>query len=282
MYIIRISEVAYWEDKMILVLVHMKSMNNRNKYLDQRFPGGVKAPPLPLPFFHSCDAESLQGILKKGYLRPNPCTEYNNEKLLYLYYGKPAYKSSEKSNSRLDFLLPVVFFINYDAVRAIKRAMAFDSGAWHLYKPYVHKSMKREEFELTPEKESLIKMVEFFYGSNELYFVGDPKTSLEYDSFHHQIKVVHSVIKGDQKMELDDRKGAFEVQLAYPIPLNKNTIEAIILPSHLNDSAIISGILKKKGIRTIPIINYGVKSDAYYVHIMEIVREHLIKKNLFA
>src|SRR5687768_5724141 len=102
------------------------------QYLDQRFSSTVLNCPL-LPFFHCCEAVFLQSILDSEQLEPRYCNEYG-EHLLYLFYGRPAYKSGEINNSRLTFMMPLCFIIKHDAVNLIKRIVAFDSGAFPMYK----------------------------------------------------------------------------------------------------------------------------------------------------
>lgn len=253
-------------------------MSIKNQYLDQRISTGTIVHPA-LPFFHSCDAGYLQDILDAGELQPRKCKLYQ-EDLLYLFYGRPAYKSADTNNSRLLFMMPVVFIVNYDAVTTIKRSVAFDSGAFSRYSEYLHKSMNLNEFELTPTKDSLNKMVDYFFEGNDPYFNGEAKIGVHYDPVHFQIEGYHAILTGNHKTEIDDRKASLEVQLDYSIALNKNNIESIILPKHLAKSPTIKSILEAAQIPMVPITNYGVGSTSYYVHILEQAKKYLIQKNL--
>ncbi|MEO8403284.1 MAG: hypothetical protein ABI480_01760 [Chitinophagaceae bacterium] len=254
-------------------------MSLKTQFLDERFITTVIKHP-PLPFFHCCEAFHLQDIMDSGKLSPLPCKVYG-EDLLYLFYGKPAYKSSELSNSRLTFMMPICFIINNNAVSTIKRAVAFDSGAFDLYSPFLHKNMTREQFLVSPTKDALNKMVHYFFNGNDPYFTGDAQKNLDYDHIHFQVEGYHSIITGVHKTIEDDRKGSLEVQLDYPIALNEANIEAIILPEVLALSPTIKHIITNTlHIPMIPVKNYGVVSKDYYVHILEETKKLLIKKKL--
>jgi hypothetical protein len=251
----------------------------KDQYLDERFIAATVPQP-PLPFFHSCEAIHLQPILDSGELQPRHCKVYD-ENLLYSFYGKPAYKSGDTSNSRLNFMMPLCFIINYGAILSMKRLVAFDSGAFSLYKDHLHESMTREEFELTPSKDTLNKMVNYFYDNNDAYFNGKAKKELDYDPVHFQLESYVSLLTTDHKGEVDDRKASLEVQLDYSIPLNSSTIDGVILPKMLSESPTVKKILSDTlGIKMIPITNYGVTSRDYYVHVMEKTKEYLVGKKL--
>lgn len=101
-----------------------------------------------LPFFHSCDAFFFRSIIIGKKLTPTKCTVFENEDLLYLFYGRPAYKASNLLSSRLSSMLPVSFILKSDCVDDIKRIAPFDTGAFHkgLYKDYIHPSMHMQNF----------------------------------------------------------------------------------------------------------------------------------------
>ena len=249
------------------------------QYLDQRFTGASVQHPA-LPFFHSCEAKFLQSILDSRELQPRPCKVYG-ENLLYLFYGKPAYKSGEISHSSLSFMMPMCFIINYEAVCDVKRIVAFDSGAFPMYKDHFHESMTTKEFELTPSKSVLKKMIGYFYTGNESYFNGKPKQELVYDPIHFQIEGYHSLIKTQNKAEIDDRKASLEVQVTAAIPLNSFAIEAIILPASLAKSPMVKEIIiNDLKIPIIEILNYGVVSNNYYGLVLDKARDHLVKKGV--
>jgi hypothetical protein len=247
-------------------------------YLDQRItPTEVLLP--TLPFFHCCDAVYLQAIIDEQALLPRHCKEYDEE-LLYLFYGRPAYKSKEPQNSTLGCFMPLCFIINYETVVSIKRMLGFDSGAFSFYEKHMHGSMTREQFELTPQKGAEKKVVNFFHGNNDDYFSGKAKAEIDYDKIHFQVGSYHSLITDGGKTDVDDRKATIEVQLNTKIPLNSDTIETVILPKHIAESPTVKPFFETLNIPTIGIPNYGVASKLYYVQLLETTRTYLIAKKL--
>jgi hypothetical protein len=254
-------------------------MSIRSQYFDERFSASATVHP-PLPFFHTCDAGYFQDILDGRQLIPTPCDVYK-EDLLYLFYGKPAYKSGEVLNSKLVALMPLCFIVNYNAITSIKRMLAFDSGAFPMYERFIHKSMTKEQFELTPSKNSLNKMIEYFFANNDSYFNGEPRQSITYDKIHFQVESYHSLLKSDGLDAVDDRKSTLEIQLDHPIALNNSNIEAIILPKSLSTSDTVKKIITDDlHIPMIEIKNYGVSSQKYYTEILDKTREFLVSKSL--
>jgi hypothetical protein len=255
-------------------------LSDQGIYFDQRFDTSIEAL-LPLPFFHSCDAIHLKSILDYGAVKLMPCKEYG-EDLLYTFYGKPGFKSSNSRNSRAGYLMPLCFIVRYEFVTGIHRAVAFDSGAYNigLYKDHLHKSMKLHQFHLTPEKDSLRKMVQYFYESNEKYFVGEPKGVIDYDPLHTPIESYLSILRCTYQTEFDDRKGCLEAQLKYEIPIHKDAIEAVIMPSHLMTSPTVQRKIIDQGIPVLPVLNYGVAQGNYYVHVLELTRSFLVQNRL--
>jgi len=210
-----------------------------------------------------------------------PCREYG-EDLVYLFYGKPAFKSSNTLSSRAEYLMPLCFMINHDFVTNMRRAVAFDSGAYNkgLYKDHLHAGMQLREFHLTPEKDSLRKMVQYFYGTNEQYFEGVAKEPADFDPVHAPVVSYLSMLRSMHQTGFDDRKGSLEVQVDYEIPLHSDAIGAVILPKHLSLSMQVRSKLHDQGIRVLTITNYGVAQQYYYVHILELTRSLLVQNQL--
>jgi hypothetical protein len=260
------------------IFIHY-NMALQDRYLDERFTVTGAALPL-LPFFHTCDAFYLQQILDAGELRPRLCDVYK-EPLLYLFYGRPAYKSGERQNSRYPFLMPMCFIVNSDVVRSMKRLLPFDSGAFHRYKDFMHGAMTLDQFRLTPVLDSCDKVVNFCYGNNDAYFMSNAKKEIIYDQAHFQLTSYHSIISSEHKMDLDDRKASLEAQLEVPIAINNINIEAIILPKMLADSEEFKCIITDRlNIKMIPYDNFGVVASLYYVEILQLARQYMIDKKL--
>jgi hypothetical protein len=249
-------------------------------YFEERFTSVSNSQP-GLPFFHTFDAFYLQGILNSRTLMPTACEVFDREKLLYLFYGKPAYKSSKKENTKLLSWMPVCFILNHDSIKNIRRICPFDSGGFSDYCNCMHKKMTLEDFFMTPDLTSIPKTVDYFYPDNQSYFECSPKLSLDYDPIQFQVESYHTLIKDDTGTIRDDRKASIEIQLDYDFELTKDSVLAVILPDHLAASTYVQSIIKGEwGAEIITFPNYGVASSNYYIHLLEKTKEYYIKKKL--
>jgi hypothetical protein len=250
------------------------------QFFDEKFNLTVKAQGL-LPFFHSCDAFYLTSILEKKKLAPAQCTVFKNEKLLYLFYGRPAYKSSNKKAGGLHSLLPVSFILNAEAINGIKRIAPFDTGAfaYGLFEKYIHPGMKLDTFFLTPNKGSISKTVAYFFDTNEQYYASKPRDQVEFDALHFEIESYYALLKGVGQGKVDDRKASIEIQLQSGIQLNSKTVEAVILPENFLSSKIIQQkVMDELKAEVITYESFGVPSNHYYTEVLSLTKSFLTKK----
>ncbi|SDF14220.1 hypothetical protein SAMN05216464_11398 [Mucilaginibacter pineti] len=250
------------------------------RFFEERFTANPVNQP-QLPFFHSCDAYYLQSILANKKLIPRECKVFNNEKLLYLFYGRPAYKSALTENSSLISRMPVCFIFKPACNMDMKRICAFDSGGYSLYESFMHPGMTVDNFLMTPNITSVHKTVDYFYDNNLGYFTGNPKNQISYDPIEFHIESYYNLLKDSSANKRDDRKASIEIQLNHELELTPDTLAAVILPSNLAGSAMVRRIITDElGAEIISIPNYGVASNGYYALIMEKTKEFFIKQNL--
>jgi len=251
------------------------------KYFDERFNIPDISTDL-LPFFHSCDAFFFRKILTEKKLKPSECTIFKNEELLYLFYGKPAYRSSNNASSGLHSLLPISFILRTDSIDKIKRIAPFDTGAFNLglFKEYLHPGMELKNFFLTPRKESIAKTVDYFFANNEHYYLGRPKQDIKFDALDFEVESYYNLIKGVGQSKVDDRKASIEIQSESEIELTKDSVEAIIMPDNFITSEFIQDIVfDQLQAEVITYESYGIPSDNYYSEILSLTKEYLIKKD---
>lgn len=250
-------------------------------YLDERL---IIASPLAtrpaMPFFHTCDGFYLQKVIDSGSLIPTKCPEYG-EDLLYLFYGRPAYKKKDGDPSKLSFLMPVCFILDYNAVTAIRRIAPFDTGGFKEYNGFMHQAAQRDEYLLNPDKKSIEKFLGFFYESNEHYFKGRPKELVTYDRAHHQLESVHNIMKDCGKCSGDDRKYTIELQLTDPIPLDAGLLQAVILPDVLKDSLTYASAFNRWGVPMLDYETHAIASDQYYADILGIAKKFMTDQKMF-
>jgi hypothetical protein len=153
------------------------SHNTRGPYSFPRLLDGEPVTPPAMPYFHNTDAYSFREIIfsAEQLLKPTPCTVFNNEALLYVFYGRPAYRPSNDSRSTGLFAdFPVSIILGNSVVNSPRRVLPFDSGAFvaGLYEEFLHKKMKILDFELGRDASMPSKLVKKFFGSNLNYFNG--------------------------------------------------------------------------------------------------------------
>ncbi len=250
------------------------------QYFDNRF-SVLNLSANMLPFFHTCDAFFFRSILTEKKLIPTKCNVFENENLLYLFYGRPAYKSSNLTSSRLNSLLPVSFILRSDFTEKIKRITPFDTGAFQrgLYKDYIHPGMQVDNFFLTPNKEAIKKTISYFFDTNEAYFMGRATNNILYDPIDFEIESYYNLIKGVAQSAVDDRKATIEVQLECDFRLTFSSVEAVILPQNFLSSKVVEDTIRKElNADIITYESFGIPSPLYYSQMLELTKQYLIKK----
>jgi hypothetical protein len=197
-----------------------------------------------LPLVHITRAYSFDEILQGDTLEPGDC-EIFNEKLIYLFYGRPAYRAKEGNNARLEFEWPIVFVFDPEKLAFIKRVFPFDTGAFaqKLYTEFFDKRSELSDFALEPSIESAKKFVATFYQSNNEYYQGGSKKNVEIPLRQFEAQGVHELARlpGLQGAR-DERSSAIELQISQAISF-KDALIAIVLPSpYLDDPEILSAL----------------------------------------
>lgn len=231
-----------------------------------------------LPLFHSCDGFTFRKILESKKLLPSKCVVFKNEKLLYLFYGRPAYKNSDPLSHKLGHLLPTAFILKNSIGIGGKRIAPFDTGAFKrgLFEKYMHPKMQIEDFLLSPGVDGIRKTISYFFGSNEKYYIGEPKSELNCDSMDFEIRAYHSLINGVVPEEADDRKASIEIQLDHEICLSKDTVQAVICPKEFERSNIFKRVVKDElNAEVITYLSYSLPSNSYHALVLNLVQEYL-------
>lgn len=186
---------------------------------------------------HVTDCAYLGGLVASGKLEPRDCKVYG-EPLVYLFYGRPAYRSNWDQGTTTTIDYARICLILRDEVAAMAhRIMPFDSGGFQRYSSALHHSLKREDFEVDP-KDHPLKIVGAFYDSLENYWEIKPKETLRFPITQNVIQSYYHLISGGFREEFDDRCGAIEVQVADPIPL-KDRVVALIAPHQVFDDLAV-------------------------------------------
>src|SRR5262245_61130835 len=124
--------------------------------------------PFPLPLVHTTAVEALKGFVKSECVQTRHCSVFK-EHLIYLFYGRPAYRSSRGlTPSGLIAYLPICFVFRLNCqVGSLRRVYPFDSGA--AYQGFYHPHIAAEDarkYELPPMVETAMRIVATFFQTN--------------------------------------------------------------------------------------------------------------------
>jgi len=235
-----------------------------------------------LPLVHTTQAYHLEDILNSKELDPRLC-EVFNEHLVYMYYGRPAYRENEAENSRLQFNWPIVFV--FDPIKMesnIKRVMPFDSGAFKngRYKKYFHSDSILKDFELGPSLESIKKILGRYYSDNTEYYFAQTKKNVEIPAQSFEAEGCHELARlpaiGADNDALDERSSTIEIQFENSIGLGDSLLAVIVPMAYMDDANIAEKIrdLNVKNIKTYDTLHsYPGSRGVWITSIYKIVRE---------
>jgi len=185
-----------------------------------------------LPLTHITDAYSLRDIVDTGELGPQPCRVFE-EPLVYLFYGRPAYRvAAQLESTGLDAYWPICFVMRREAV-VPKRIYPFDSGAFHhgRFSDFMHGSMIKEDFELDIDPSTPGRLLNLFWPNAASYFDNRRPLEPEFDPFDFEAKAYSELVRArGANAPFDERHSAIEIQTEQPLELAGNLL-AVILPT---------------------------------------------------
>ena len=207
-----------------------------------------------MPLMHCTDFFSFRQIIRSGRLDPTPCKVFNKE-LLYLFYGRPAYKASygEKKSFTNKAYLPVTFILETEKIHGIEQIYPFDSGAYShgYFNEYIHPKSRLEDFMINRDTKVLPNLISNFYGNNISYFFGETRPMHKPAIDNVELNTYYDIINSTGNLDIDDRKYTIEVVINKSILL-KELLYAIVLPLCIMDEELIN----KLNIWSAKIYNY--------------------------
>ncbi len=237
-----------------------------------------------LPIIHTSDSYGFRNIVTDSKLLPQKDSIFQDELLLYFFYGIPAYRlSGTKIPTSQDVFMPVAMLLRSDALKEVKRIAPFDTGAFAkgIYRDYIHPKMKIEDFLLPPSLDTPAYLINLFYGSNTNYFSGIPISDLNLPSIEFELNCYHDLIKVKGGTIFDDRCSTIEIQSDKPFDLLNKDVLLVVLPGIFLDIPDIKEIITKKWEAEIsPYAIHRGNPNEYIGIIYEAVRDYLIKNKL--
>ena len=211
-----------------------------------------------MPLVHSTSFQSLVTIIESHVLSPTPCTVFSGEELLYLFYGKPAYRvSTAVTNQGQLRHLPVCFILTPESIKSAKRIYPFDSGAFEsgLFDAFLS-GLRRDNFMVGDFPQGPQRLVSAFYENNSNYYFGNVSdaikplpSQLEVSGYLDMLRDTAVSYSGTSQSASDDRRQTIEIQTDSPVALRPeqttdskgittviNKVMAVILPQSALDA----------------------------------------------
>jgi hypothetical protein len=251
----------------------------------------------PMPLVHSTSLQSFRDIVRSNVLSPTPCSVFNKD-ILYLFYGRPAYRVSKTITSQGQLRhFPVCFVLTPDAVQS-DTVFPFDTGAYSngLFDSFLS-GLDLPEFQIGHFPDSPQKLVSAFYQTNKSYYFGRVVDSVsvapmdfEIDAYFKMLKDTAVTYSGGPTAS-DDRRQTIEIQSDSKIKLTanqilsagsvvvQNRVLATIVPERvLDDPKILDAITLIWKAEPMTYSTYAfTKPEEYHSVIREKVKELLLR-----
>lgn len=236
-----------------------------------------------LPLTHITRPDIFLQLLDAPTLRITHCDVYG-EDLLYLFYGRPAYRpfAEVESTSQPGFR-PVCLLLDPSSINGIARLLPFDSGAFskQLYQRHVPPYMTLEHFALSGGVDTAARFVTAFFGANRAYYLGRLRRDLDLSPTDLVAHAYCAILNDTSATSFDDRRGSIEVHAAADIELTGQSVKAVALPSEfLEDMRLRSRLLNDWECDVIPYDVYHDQPAHDIREIMARVKDYLAKKEL--
>jgi len=218
-----------------------------------------------MPLLHSTSFQSFMNIIQSHVLSPTPCTVFEGEELLYLFYGRPAYRVSATVTSQGQFRhLPVCFILTPESISGAKRIYPFDSGAFEtgLFDQFL-RGFPRDNFMIGNFPDGPQRLVSAFYENNRNYYFGYLSKAIdagpsqfEVNGYLDMLRDTAVVYNDSGQSTSDDRRQTIEIQTDSQVALKaeqvsdsngkttvRNKVLAVILPQRaLDEPEVIEAV----------------------------------------
>lgn len=200
-----------------------------------------------LAWCHTTDAFRLRNIILEGFFRPSYCKVFD-EKLLYLFYGRPAFRRGESNQIRLSSKAPIAVIFSPSLIDLGRRIYPFDSGAFSChYKQWMHPGMQLKDFELACSQDAPQRSVAAFFGTNHDYLRANSALPPKPYKGEFEVESVVELLKDPSIQDADDRRLAIELQVGEDIAFNSKSILALVIPDELEEATWFESFLAGSG-----------------------------------
>jgi hypothetical protein len=230
-----------------------------------------------LCFIHSTNGYGAENILRMRKLTTKVCKEkaFNvfNQKLIYLFYGKPSYVVKYEEGVADPPQLPVVLIFDNNIVPY--RIFPFDTGGFSKgkYLATIGKQYSLMKFAMKAEINEIKKHIRVFFHDNCNYWSGKATNNNKDIDSNKYRKVFHELISSTNHPAYDDRSHTIEVQVNTDIKLRKYLRAVVTSDFVLNyNNGYLRNKFKSMKIEPIVYSQYG--------HIEREVEQTILKEKI--
>jgi hypothetical protein len=219
---------------------------------------------------HSTTVAAGTDIIVAGEMRTRACTVYPGEDLLYLFYGRPAFKPLPgTSPSRIDEHLPMCLVIDPHLLGDAVRILPFDSGGYARYATHTGVTVTRPDFELGPGLDVPMRIVRAFFENNRNYYHQMPTADQTSIPLSHRAARAYARLAHDTSLaDDDDRRSTIEVQIGRAIPLAKALRAVIAPPVFLSDPGVVGALDALPLVKRVTYETYGRQQPGAYIGLL--------------
>jgi hypothetical protein len=188
-----------------------------------------------LPLFHTTPARHLRSMKETNKILATECDVFKPDKLSYFFVGRPAYKYHADNSEAEYWQLPCCFMFEFQAIMNVRRIFPFDSGAFHLYPPYLS-DLELDNFEANSAPDAVSRIVGAYFGDIRSYFKYEHKAQPQFeqefnlDVFDQELKALHRLSREKAPDKFDDRRFTIEMQSTGDVDLSVTNPLAVIAP----------------------------------------------------
>lgn len=235
-----------------------------------------------LPLMHSTTCENTENILENNLLSVTPCDVFGT-KLLYFFYGKPAYRVSAKiSDSSTSYTLaPCCFIVKPDKIKP-EHIYPFDTGAFAADRYDEITKMRTEmcEYELSARIDDIPQFVCMFYENNQKYLEGRVSVAHGVETTI-AVRALTDLLGSSGFLKYDDRARTIEISTTENLALS-DVIEAIVVPIPFTRNEVFNEFIKMhSSIKVLTYMpHYPNPVSSYNEAIFQIVFSYLASRGL--
>lgn len=183
-----------------------------------------------LHLIHCTTVGSGLAALAAGALEPRPCKVYGAD-LLYLFYGRPAFKPTAGSVSNIIDYAPICLVLDPILLESTIRVLPFDSGGFERYANLIGRNLQMSSFELGSGSSMPRRLVGAYYKSNRNYYDQVPTLrEMDIPVTRLTARAYARLIADPSLRDDDDRCATIELQYSTSISL-QSALRAIIAPA---------------------------------------------------